>query len=279
MNRLFRGAAFALTLWLAAAAQAELVVGLSTSQQLVVFDSVNPGVVLNTSPAISGLAAGDSISDIDVFPVDRRLYGLGNSGRLYQINAYTGAATLDVTPQSAIPAGARIDFNPAADRLRVIAGQNNFRLTPSRNTAGPTGANAGQVSIDGTLSGPSPVGDVGAAAYTNNFDGTATTTLYSLNFTNDQLLVHSGAPQFSTLTTVGSLGIDLSPQAGFDISPSGATLVSSGNSLYTINLLSGATTPAGAIGTALSLQSVAFVPEPATISLLALAGLAALRRR
>ncbi len=133
----------------ASSANAELIVGLTTTGQLVSFDHNAPGVVIATSPGISGLNSGDSIVDIDYYPVTQSLHGIGASGVLYRINRLTGAATTDVTPQASIGTPRAIDFNPAADRLRVLSGQQNFRLTPSVNTAGPTGANAGLVSADG----------------------------------------------------------------------------------------------------------------------------------
>lgn len=268
---------------LAPLANAERVVGLTRTQQLVQFDSLAPSAILGTSPSISGLAANDRIIDIDYFPVNNLLHGLGTSGNLYRIDAATGAATLDVTPQASMGTPRDMDFNPAADRLRVFSANNaNFRLTPSVNTAGSTGANAGLVSSDGTLAyaagGPTP--NLVGAAYTNNFDGTATTTLYSIDANADALVIHSGAPQFSTLAMVGPLGFDLGELVGFDIS--GATTiayVSNGNALYTANLASGGLTSIGSIGGPLDIESIAVVPSPGVLGLCSLGGLLSLRRR
>lgn len=274
------GAAFAS---LSSVAHAERVVGLTRTQQLVQFDSLAPGAILGTSPAISGLAAGDRIVDIDYFPVNNLLHGLGTSGNLYRIDAGTGVATLDVTPQASIGTPRDMDFNPAADRLRVFSANNaNYRLTPSVNTAGSTGANAGVVSSDGTLAyaagGPTP--NLVGAAYSNNFDGTATTTLYSIDASADALVIHSGGPQFSMLTMVGPLGFDVGENVGFDIS--GATTiayVSNGNSLYTANLMTGALSSIGTIGGPLDVESIAVVPGPGALGLCGVAGLLSLRRK
>lgn len=267
---------------LTGAAQAELVVGLTSSQQLLSFDSVSPGTIFGTSPAISGLNPGDSIVDIDYYPVNGLLHGLGRSGVLYRINRMTGAATIDVTPQASLGTPQDMDFNPAADRLRIFsAGDANFRLTPSVNTAGSTGASAGLVSSDGTLTFPAGGNpNLVGAAYTNNFDGTATTTLYSIDADLDSLIIHSGAPQFSTLAVVGGLGVNVGQNVGFDISPSGATFVSSGNDLFSINLVTGALSPIGTIGSDLFVETIAVVPAPAgALALAGFAGLAARRRR
>lgn len=262
---------------------AERVVGLTRTQQLVQFDSLAPGAILGTSPSISGLAANDRIVDIDFYPVSNLLHGLGTSGNLYRIDPTTGAATLDVAPQASIGTPRDMDFNPAADRLRVFSANNaNYRLTPSVNTAGPTGGNAGLVSSDGTLAyasgGPTP--NLVGAAYNNNFDGTATTTLFSIDANADALVVHSGAPQFSTLAMVGPLGFDVGELVGFDIS--GATTiayVSNGNSLYSANLMTGALSSLGSIGGPLDVESIAVVPAPGVATICGVAGLLSLRRR
>ena len=263
-------------------ALAEVIYGLTSSQQIVRFNSANPGAVTSTSAAISGIAAGDRIVDIDVYPVNGLMHGIGASGMLYRINPLTGAATLDVSPQASMGTVQDADFNPAADRMRVSsAGNANYRITPSVNTAGPTGANAGLVSVDGFYafaSGGAP--DIVANAYNNNFDGTAGTTLFSIDTSTDSLISHSGAPQFNTVATVGALGTNVGRLVGFDVSGTGAAFVSDGNSLYGINLTTGALSGLGLIGTALQVESIAaaVAPEPASLALLGLAAMWIRRR-
>jgi len=264
------------------AANAELTVGLTASGQLVSFSTTAPGSISQTSPVISGLSQGDSIVDIDYFPVNGLLHGIGASGTLYRLNPITGVATLDAAPQSSMGVVQVMDFNPAADRLRAFsAGDANFRLTPSVGTAGPNGANTGLVTADGTLmfAGGTPNPNLVAAAYTNNFDGTAATTLYSIDSDLNALIIHSGAPQFSMLAQVGALGVDVGDDVGFDVSVSGMAYVSNGNSLFTINLATGSLTSVGTIGGGLGVVSIAVVPAPAGAGLLALAGVVCLRRR
>ena len=72
-----------------------------------------------------------------------------------------------------------MDFNPAADSIRVFQGTSNFRLTGDAATFDSV-QTAGTVSTDGTFTGVAGANLV-AAAYTNNFNGTATTTLFSLD--------------------------------------------------------------------------------------------------
>lgn len=263
-------------------ASAELTVGLTSTSQLVSFDTAAPGSILLTSPAITGLSQGDSIVDIDYYPVNGLLHGIGSSGTLYRIDRATGAAVVDAIPQTSMGVAQDMDFNPSADRLRVFsAGDANFRITPSVGTGGSNGANIGLVTADGTLAfaGGTPNPNLVGAAYINNFDGTATTTLYSIDADLNALIIHSGAPQFSTLAQVGALGVDVGQNVGFDVSISGVAFVSNGNSLFTINLATGALSSIGTIGGGLNVTTIAVVPAPAGAGLLAFAGLACLRRR
>ena len=279
----------ALVLASGAGASAELIVGLTTGGALVSFDSANPAAVLSTSPAITGLSSGDSIVDIDYYPVDGKLYGIGSAtGTVYKIDRLTGAAVVDAVPQGAIGSPQDIDFNPAADRLRVFSsGDANYRITPSAGTGGPSGASTGLVSSDGTLafaSGANP--NLVGAAYINNFDGTAATTLFSLDADLDALIVHSGSPQFSTLSqaaglTLGGNPFDIGQLVGFDVSNSGVAFVSNGNDLYTINIGTGVLGSLGSIGGLGSIQTIAAVPAPGAVvvGIGSLAGLAMRRRR
>ncbi|MBC7833932.1 MAG: DUF4394 domain-containing protein [Phycisphaerales bacterium] len=267
-------------------ASADDVYGLTATAQLVRFNSATPNLIQFTSPAITGLVGGDSIVDIDYYPVNGQLYGIGNTtGTLYNINPLTGFATIDVVPQSSLGSPTDMDFNPAADRLRVFStGDQNFRMTPSVNTAGPTGANAGLVTADGMLmyAPMTPNPDLVANAYTNNFDGTPTTALYSIDTDSDTLVLHSGAPQFSILNTVGPLGFGVGSLVGFDISAANFALVSDRNTLYTVNLATGQLTLAGIIGTpggALDVTTIAIIPAPSAIALLGLGSLVIARRR
>ncbi len=268
---------------LAPLAHAERVVALTRTQQLVQFDSSAPGMILGTSPSISGLAMGDRIVDIDFYPVNNLLHGIGASGNLYRINPSTGVASLDVAPQGSLGTPKAMDFNPVVDRLRVLSQNNqNFRLTPSVNSTGSTGANAGLVSVDGTFSyasgGRTP--NLVAAAYTNNFDGAPSTSLYSIDADADALVIHSVGPQFSTLSMIGPLGVDVGDLVGFDIS--GATsiaYVSNGNALFSANLMTGALASLGTIGGPLDVESIAVVPSPGVLALCGAAGLLSLRRR
>ncbi len=238
--------------------------------------------------AISGLNVGDSLVDIDVFfSGDRKVYGLGASGTLYTLDPLSGAASVSV-PNAALGSPTAIDFNPAADRLRVFSGDNNFRITPG----------TGVVTADGLLT--YAAGDVNfganpnlrAAAYINNVDAPGATALYSIDSDLNTLNLHSVGPQFSVLNTqfgltLGGIGFDIGEDVGFDVLSPMAGLnyafLSDGNDLYRIDLASGQLAALGTVMASADLRSIAVaVPEASTLwaggSLAVLAGWI-LRRR
>ncbi len=271
-------AASAATLLGSAAAQAETIVGLTTTNALVSFDSSTP-TQAGALMSITGLVGADErILGIDLRPATGAIYGLGSAGNLYTLNAMTGAATF-VSGLSTALSGTSfgVDFNPLVDRLRITsnAGQ-NLR----------TNVATGAATVDGALNGATT--SISASAYTNNFAGTTSTALYGINGSAGMLYTQA-PPNNGTLTAVGSLGVAASNVAGFDIS--GVTGIAyasltdgdTGKSgLYTINLGTGAASLVGAFGMAgltagappLLDITVTAVPEPETYALM-LAGLVA----
>ena len=103
------------------------VFGLTADQRLVKFRSEKPRQ-LREIGVVSPLQAPDtSLVGIDFRVQDGQLYGVGNAGGIYTIDRTTAAATL--VSQLTVPLNGAffgVDFNPAADRLRIISdtGQN-----------------------------------------------------------------------------------------------------------------------------------------------------------
>jgi hypothetical protein len=209
----------------------------SQTNQLSIFDPEQPSSAIQKP--ITGLQMGELILGIDMRPATGQLFALGSSSRVYSINTSNGAATLvGAGPFTPALNGTAFgfDFNPTVDRIRVISntGQ-NLRLNPVTGTVAVTdiNLNPGMPSVD-------------AAAYTNNFPGSTTTTLYDIDFSTDQLFIQN-PPNNGTLVTVGSLGVNAEAANGFDIGGTSgmayAILTTGSNtSLFKINLMTGAAT-------------------------------------
>lgn len=223
--------------------KAQTFFGVTTTNQLVRFDSATPGTI-NSTVVITGLQAGENIVGIDFRPANGLIYALGSSSRLYTINISNGAVTQVGAAGAFTLNGTNFgfDFNPTVDRIRVVSdtGQ-NLRLNP----------NDGTVTVDPNLNPGTP--GITASAYTNNFAGATTTTLYDIDTNTDTLFIQNPA-NAGTLVSVGSLGVDASGVNGFDIARGSNTgfaalTVNGVTNLYTINLATGRATSVGAIGT------------------------------
>jgi hypothetical protein len=167
----------------------QLVYGITASNNLITFDSQNPGVV-RTIVGISGLPATQTLVGTDFRPNTGELFGLGydaatagNNSQLYTINLTTGAATAVGAAQRLELGGSSeqiaFDFNPTVDRIRVESTNDaNYRLNP---------VTGGVAAMDGALAyaagdpgaGQNP--NVGTGAYGNSFVGSTTTGLYTVD--------------------------------------------------------------------------------------------------
>lgn len=257
----------------------------SSGTGLVRFTSTNPGTPTNV--AVTGVTAGDVLVGIDVRPQNRFLYGLGfNSGagtvQVYAINPDNGFATAVGVPASFVTAGGAarpitgngfgFDFNPAADRIRVVTstGQ-NFRLNPNTGAAVDGDGGNGGNQMDGDISGATTVAD--AAAYTNNqANNGGITTLYTLDSVLNSLFIQNppnNGTQANTLAiTLGGNPLDFSAINGFDIAPGvnaaasnapvatgsglAALTVAGTTNLYNVNLVNGQATLLGILNANLS---------------------------
>lgn len=242
-------------------------VGLDKNNHLLAFDSASPGTVTTTT--VTGLGAGETLVGIDVRPATGALYGITTTsagvGHVYLINPATGVATfssvLAPDPTDTVDGNASfmalsgtnfgVDFNPAADRLRVVSDTNqNLRIN----------VDTGLVFTDLDLN---PAGStLAGAAYTKSFAGaTNPVALFDIDLAGDRLVLQNPNP--GTLTGVGTgLGVgDITGAAGFDIVSTrnaagsvtetglAALTVGGVTSLYTIDLVAGTATSAGAVGT------------------------------
>ncbi|GGZ03338.1 DUF4394 domain-containing protein [Pseudoduganella plicata] len=240
------------------------VFALTVTNKLVSFDRATPGTI-RTTVAVTGLQGGDSLVGIDFRPVDGMLYGVGSGGRLYTIDTTTGIATLkstlmadaaDTTLPFTALAGSDfgVDFNPVADRLRIV-GSSGQSLRINVDT--------GAVTTDGAINGGAANTAITASAYTNSFAGTGATTLYGIDSVNDTLYVQN-PPNNGTLATPVALGIDVGNGNGFDIDGRtnvGYLVATAGGArnLYTVNpgAATAAATLVGALGVTEDVRGIA----------------------
>lgn len=237
---------------------------LTVSNKLASFNRAAPGSVM-TNIAISGLQSGENLVGIDFRPADGQLYGISSAGRLYTIDPATAAATLKSTlaadatdttaPYTALSGGDfGVDFNPAADRLRVVS-NNGQSLRINVDT--------GATTTDGNINGGAANTAITASAYTNSFAGTASTTLYGIDAANGTLYTQN-PPNNGTLTTPVALGFGITGANGFDIDARTNTgyavfQVGGARNFYTINLgaTANAATLVAAVGVSEDIRGLA----------------------
>ncbi|MES2785191.1 MAG: DUF4394 domain-containing protein [Pseudomonadota bacterium] len=234
---------------------------LTSDNRLSSFDLRTPNT-LASNVAVTGLGTGETLVGIDFRPRDGVLFGLTNAGKLYTIDATTGAAVLRATlfadsgdltaPYTGLSGTVTgVDFNPAADRLRVITSDGqSLRIVVETATVAGTTVTAGATTTDGAINRASAPAVVAAAAYSNSFGGTTTTSLFNLERNTDQLTLQN-PPNNGTLTDIGPIGIDISGAAAFDIGGGSNGLALAALraaptgpfTLYNVSLTTGAATP------------------------------------
>lgn len=235
-------------------------VALAPDNTLVLFTSDNPKATRIVK--LSGVSS--PLLGLDVRPVDLKLYGITATDQLVTIELPSGVATVTstlATPSAATTASG-FDFNPQADRLRLIGTDgSNLRVS----------VGVGAVATDGKLAyapgdraaGKSP--RVTAVAYTNSFANAPTTITFDLD-TEADTLVRQEPPNEGILHTVGPLGVDCGDATGFDIvSPSPGVddaFVICGRTLYRANLATGRLSVIGEVQAAVPhLFSLAVLPS------------------
>jgi hypothetical protein len=251
------------------------------------------------SYTLTGVTDQTTLRSIDMRTNNSMLYALGSDGQLYTGDIGTALASATATSLAlttvGAPSGPRadgvfvaMDFNPNADAIRIMHGQNNFRVSP--NTGNPAGGPAGAPTDDGTANGGQvtpATAQIVAVAYTNarlpsprNIAGS--TTQYVLDSS-----VGNGVLRVVTNPNAGTLGpeIALTGTPGPITGPCEMDIVTSQNddgsdrnvaiaiittgttpvqNLYTIDLATGAATLVAPIGD--SYIGLAFAPFAATSS-------------
>jgi len=230
-------AASTAVLMLATGAQAGEVAALIGGDTIAIVDTTAKKVTTRAKlSGVSGMIVG-----IDVRPADGMLYALAADGTVYTI-AKDGKAMQKSKLEAMLPAGvsAIVDFNPVADRLRVIGSDGtNLRVN----------VDDGKVVKDGSLkyadadASKGQVPKVKAGAYTNSVKGAKETTLLNID-TGTGALVRQAPPNDGILNTVGSLGAKVDDVA-FDIWSDGTkneAWAMTGDQLWSIDLATGKAT-------------------------------------
>lgn len=242
-------------------AQASVTVyALTTDGRVLAFAASDPGTLTN-QVGITGVADGDRLIGIDVRPATGQVIALGSAGTLYVLNPATGSASrIGSTTFNPALNGSNFgfDFNPTVDRIRLTSeARQNLRLNPNNGVVAATDSALGYASSDRNASStPSIV----ASAYTNNFAGGSSTTLYNIDAAND-VLVSQIPPNNGTLNTIGALGVNATGDTSFDIMSdrlgSDTGYLSVGSSFYTINLANGSASLVGTIGGGVQVRGIA----------------------
>jgi hypothetical protein len=230
-----------------------VVIGLTADNRLVRFRAGFPDKMKEIGSVFGLISPDTSLVGIDYRVQDGRLYGVANGGGIYTIDAENAQATFVnslTVPLSGSFFG--VDFNPAADRLRIISdtGQNL-----AHNVDAGTTALNGNLTYTAPPTAPIAALGVTGTAYTNNDlnQPSTATTLFDIDTTLDQVVIQS-PPGNGILVATGKLGFDADPHAGFDIYSrlvSGVTMqirafatlgVNKTYGFYQVSLLTGAAT-------------------------------------
>ena len=245
------------------------VVGLTADGQLVCFSDKRPKKV-QVIGTVNGLAGDTRLLAIDFRAQDGLLYGLGDAGGIYRIDTATALASgIGRLTVALTGASTTIDFNPAANALRIIGsdGQNlrqSFAAMPLPATATDAALNFTATATPG----PVAAGIMGAAYTNNDVDARSAPTLFVLDAAADRVAVQSPANS-GFLVATGNLSVDAAGAVGFDIysvlrdnvtvdqRALAALAVGGEVGLYDIELLTGKATLRGAIGSASPVVSIA----------------------
>jgi hypothetical protein len=230
--------------------------------QLTRFAFATPGASAQAS--VTGVVAGERLVGFDVRPATGQLYALGidaanDRGTVYVLEPQSAAGTAQATAvglpgriawvdDNGVPIDLSdlplaFDFNPAADRIRIVdASGLNARANP--NDGAPVDGNA---AIAGTNPDGSVQAEIGtqivATAYASNTSGASATTQYTLDQSFARLSIqnppNSGTQSLPLALTIFGTPFVFSGDTGFDIPPgptaSAANAAVNGQGYFTAN--------------------------------------------
>lgn len=223
-------------------------VALTERNELIRFSAARPA-----DTAMVAIAGTEGrVLGIDVRPADRKLYALDDKGILYTLDPRTGFAAKGAALSAPLEdtGAAIVDFNPQADRLRVIG---------PRGQSLRVNVDNGQTAVDGRLryaDGDANAGKpprVTAGAYLNAIPNAPATQLFEFDSGTGAYVVQD-PPNDGLLQTIGATGLpagtaidaadihttpDMRDYTGFAVAA---------NNLYRFGISSGRLTAVGPIG-------------------------------
>jgi hypothetical protein len=222
-----------------AQADAAPAVGLRGDSTLVFFDTAAPSRARTVEVSGFGRLAG-----LDLRPSNGALMAVAMDGAIIRIDPDTGAATRTGAIIGPMPAGdgpVVVDFNPAADKLRLMRGTTNHRVD----------VDSGKLTVDGSLAFEEndmhaiEAPNIVAAAYSAGYGRPDKTAMYDVDATIGAL-IRQTKPNDGTLAAIGKFGIPAAQTYAFDIATNAegvdtAWLVA-GDMLHTVDLETGAAT-------------------------------------
>lgn len=241
-------------------AQALDLVGLSDRSQLVLFSDAAPGRARVVD--VAGISA--PLIGIDFRPANKKLYGVAANATIYTIDPMTGAATFVASLSEPFAArGAVVDFNPQADRLRLVSddGRLNYRIN----------VDTGAVIKDKPLAygekdkaaGRAPL--VLGGAYINSYAGAGATQLFHVDSARGAWIVQD-PPNDGVLGSIADTGMGRREIRGLDILTDAkddytAYALTGTATLVEVSVAKGTATQRGTIGDGKTrLIDLAFVP-------------------
>jgi hypothetical protein len=227
------------------AAEAGWIIGLVDGKSIVTIDPATRKVTNKADIKGAGPILG-----IDVRPADGMIYGLAGDGAIVTIDPKTGQATMKSKLSEAWKAGATttFDFNPAADRLRLMSSEGvSLRVNVDDGKATVDGSHKFK---DGDVNaGKTP--KVVAGAYSNSLkEKPKATMLYNVDAATGSLVTQA-PPNDGVLNTIGSLGMPVTGAVAFNIVASAEDKndgwLAAGGSLYSVDLKTGKASMVGKI--------------------------------
>lgn len=252
--------------------RAEVVWAITEGNELIKFNAGQPRRILERRP-VAGLQPGEHVLGADFRVARGVLFALTYSGRVLTLQTASGQTTaVGAAPASSLPPGRYgVDFNPAADRIRVVHESGlNLRLHPDTGALLATDPPLAYAPND-PAAGRTP--RVAGAAYTYNKRDEKLTTNFAIDLATGHLVRQGSAegaqpvvsPNTGQLFTVGPLGTGPLDDVAFDIADlNNAALVAARQGprtrLHLVDLATGRATLLGTVGDGRALRALAIEP-------------------